>query len=240
MGSALEDRLQLLAPARRLRFELTIEALESFAHGRRLSVLDAGCGDGLMSEALGRRHPDWTIVAADMRAEQIERAEARVAGLPNVRFVQADLTEGLGVAAFDAVAAIECLEEIPDDQRALTMMAVALRSGGMLVAHVPEQDWKPVLRGSEPTWRDQVRHGYLRDEFASQLSGAGFAVVQIDGTCRGLVRLAQEIRDRVKSSPVILRALLFPLMIAAVRLERHGVTWGRERALVALALRMDD
>jgi SAM-dependent methyltransferase len=239
LGAALDERLQLLAPARRLRFELTIEALEEFADGQTLRILDAGCGDGLLAEALARRHPDWRIAAADLRDELLERGRTRVvrAGITNVEFVHADLTEDLGDGVYDAVAAIECLEEVVEDERALGMMAKALRPGGLLAAHVPERDWKPALSGSETTWRDEVRHGYLPGELAEELGRAGLSVVEIDGTCRSGVRLAQELRDRIKDSPVWLRALVFPLMVAAVRLERRGVTWGHERALFAVARR---
>jgi ubiquinone/menaquinone biosynthesis C-methylase UbiE len=239
VGAGLESRLQLLAPARRLRFALTIDSIERFSGGRRLCILDAGCGDGLLSEALARRHPDWRIVGADTRDDLLERARARVIGanIANIEFVHADLTEDLGEAAYDAVAAIECLVEIPDDEQALRMMAKTLKPGGMLVAHVPEQSWEPVLPGSERTWRDEVRHGYLAERLVDQLAGAGLANVRVKGTCRGLVRFAQEVRDHIKSAPVWLRALAFPLMVTAVRLERHGITWGRERALFALARR---
>ena len=53
----------------------------------------------------------------------------------------------------------------------------------------------------------------------------------------GFVQLAQEIRDRVKLAPVWVRAFAFPAMVLAVRLEAAGLTWGREQALFAVAVR---
>jgi ubiquinone/menaquinone biosynthesis C-methylase UbiE len=241
-GAALDRRLVLLAPARRLRFQLTTHALERFAAGRPLTVLDAGCGDGLFAESIARRHPDWAIVGVDMRSELLERARCRLeaARIGNVELAQADLTESLGHAAYDAVVAIECLVEIPDDDQALRMMADALRPGGLLVAHVPHEDWRPVLAGSEATWRDEVRHGYDRETLEAQLTSAGLSVVRIDGTCRSVVRLAQEIRDRIKDAPPSVRAFAYPLMALSVILERYGIRWGESRALLALARRGDD
>jgi trans-aconitate methyltransferase len=238
-GAALDRRLGLLAPTRRLRFQLTMHALERFAGGRALTVLDAGCGDGLLSEAIAKRHPSWNIVGVDMRPELLERARARLvtAHIDNVEFARADLTEHLGEGVYDAVVAIECLVEIPDDDAALRMMAQALRPGGLLIAHVPQEDWRPVLPGSEATWRDEVRHGYRRETFAAQLTAAGLSVTRIDETCRGLVRLAQELRDRIKDAPPSIRALAFPFMALSVMLERYGIRLGRSRALIALARR---
>ena len=242
LGAALKDRIVLLAPTRRLRFALTIESLERFARGRKLCVLDAGCGDGLLAEALAKRNPGWKIVGADTRPDLLEQARRRTAlgGITNVEFVRADLTADLGQSAYDAVAAIECLVEIPDDEQALRMMANALRPAGLFVVHVPERDWEPLLPGSEPTWRDEVRHGYLPERFSAQLTEAGLTVMRIEGTCRSLVRLAQELRDRTRNAPISLRTLVNPLLTLAVGLERRGVTWGADRALFALATRAPD
>ncbi len=135
------------------------------------------------------------------------------------------------------MAAIECLEEIPDDTQALRRMIAALKPAGFFVAHVPEREWAPVLRGSETTWRHEVRHGYDSAELALRLSELGLEDVRIDGTCRGLVRLAQELRDRVSARHPVLRATVSSVLLGAVWLERHGVIWGRERALIIRARR---
>jgi SAM-dependent methyltransferase len=225
----------VLAPARRLRCELVAEALEQFAAGRSLRILDAGCGDGAFAELIARRHPEWTVVGTDLRDDLLERG--RRAQLANIEFVHADLTTDLGTEVYDAVAAIECLEEIPEDTEALQRMIAALRPAGLLVAHVPERDWKPVLRGSEATWRHEVRHGYGSAELATRLTELGLGDVQIEGTSRGLVRLAQELRDRVPARRPALRAAVTFALVGAVPLERRGVTWGRGRALIVTARR---
>jgi SAM-dependent methyltransferase len=238
-GAALEERVRLLAPARRLRFELTREALERFLPDGPARILDAGCGDGILSEQLARRRPAWTIVAADRDPALVAQTRTRLAGagVANVTVVESDLTEDLGSGIYDAVAAVECLEEIPDDGAALGRMAAALRPGGLLVAHVPERDWRPVLRGSDPVWRHEVRHGYSANELREELEHAGLEVLRVEPTCRGIVRLGQELRDRIKGRRLAVRAAAFPLLALSVRAERLGLTWGAERALLALARR---
>ena len=151
-----------MPPARQLRFRLAIEALERFADGRPVRVLDAGCGEGLLTVVLARRHPDWSIIGVDLSADAVRDAgrEAVRLGLPNAAFDRADLTVDVGLDEYDAVAAMECLEEIANDHSAIAAMARALHPGGVLLADVPERDWTPVLPGSERTWRHEVRHGY--------------------------------------------------------------------------------
>jgi 2-polyprenyl-3-methyl-5-hydroxy-6-metoxy-1,4-benzoquinol methylase len=240
LRTGLERRLALLSPARRQRFELALATVERLRGDQRhLDVLDAGCEDGQLAEALARRRPTWHIVGADASPEALERARRRIAanGVANVELVEADLSAGTGDGRYDVVLAIECLEEIDDDRRALSNLATALSSDGILLLHVPERDWRPVLRGSASTWRHEVRHGYDRTELVEMIEETGLTVVEIHGSYRRLVQLAQEIRDRVKTSPIWVRALAFPSMVLAVRLERAGFTWGREQALFAVAVR---
>lgn len=225
-----------LAPARRLRFALALEALETFAAGRALRVLDAGCGDGAFAATIARRHSGWSVVGADLSEELLERARAALAGLSNVELVHADLTEDLGTDVYDAVASIESLEEIPDDAAALRRMVAALRPGGLFVAHVPELDWKPALPGSDATWRNEVRHGYAAGELRARLRELGLDDVHVEETSRSLVRAAQELRDRVPQRRPGARAAVSSALAFTVSLERAGLSWGRGRSLFVRAV----
>jgi SAM-dependent methyltransferase len=239
LSAAVEERIALIAPARRLRHALASHAVERHFGGRPARVLDAGCGDGLLSLALARRHAEWHLTGVDLRDELLtiarERAIRRALG--NVDFQRQDLTRPLEHAGYDVVLALECLTEIPDDKAALNAFAGALRPGGMCIVQVPERTWTPVLRGSDPTWRDEVRHGYSRAELSAALVEAGLERVTVDPTYRGTATVAQELRDRTKHARLGVRALAFPVFAGAARLEQRGITWGRARALFAIAWR---
>lgn len=235
----IEQRLALLAPSRRQRFELALGTAERLVGHQRVRVLDAGCGDGLLAEAAAKRNPAWELVGFDASPTMLAQARSRLAsrGLENVELVEGDLTEGGTGAGYDVVLAIECLSEIEDDRRALQVLADAVAPGGVLLAHVPERDWRPVLSGSPTKWRHEVRHGYTRDELAELIEDTGLTVLEMHGSYRRLVQLAQEIRDRIKRGPIWLRALVFPLMVLAVRLEAIGLSWGGNQALFVVAVR---
>jgi SAM-dependent methyltransferase len=236
LRAILEERLALMAPARRLRLALAEgEVAQRLGGNRGLRVLDAGCGDGLLSLAMAKRHPRWALTGVDLREDLLEGARKRAAarGLSNARFVPGDLEQPLPERDCDVVLAVECLSEIPDDRQALRMMRGALGPGGFLVVQVPERDWRPVLPGSPGTWREQVRQGYTAGELELTLRDAGFEDVRVRPTYRSLAASAQEIRDRIKDRGLLLRLFAFPFLAAAVRLERWGLTWGRPNALIA-------
>jgi trans-aconitate methyltransferase len=236
LRAILEERLALMAPARRLRLALAEgEVAARLGGDSRLRVLDAGCGDGLLSLAMAKRHPTWALVGLDLREDLLEGARRRAIarGLPNVRFQPANLEQPLPERERDAVTAVECLSEIPDDRQALQMMRDALRPGGLLVVQVPERDWQPVLPGSPGTWREQVRQGYTAEQLQDLFQEAGFTEIEVRPTYRSLAAAAQEIRDRIKDRGLLVRLLAFPFLAAAVRLERLGLTWGRPNALLA-------
>jgi SAM-dependent methyltransferase len=237
--NALERRVRQMPPARRLRLALVADALERFAAGRPLRLLDAGSEEGLLAVDLGRRHAEWVISAVDVNEDALARgrAAAREAGVDNVRFERRDVATGVGKAEFDAVAAVELLAEVEDDDAVLAAMAAALRPGGLLVLHAPRADWEPVLRSSPRTWARERRHGYMPSELTARLRALGLDVVRVMDTTRGTVHLAQEIRERFKRSSLKVRAALYPLMLAGVWLERRGVTWGSPRAMLVEARR---
>lgn len=234
-----ERQARDLPAARRLRFALAREALERFADGASLSVLDAGCGEGRLTLEVARRHPNWSVLGVDVAEDRLRlgRQRARTDRLDNARFAACDLTRRLPWDGFDAVLAIECLEEIPDDDAALRAMAGALRPGGLFLASVPLDGWRPVLPGSETTWRDEVRHGYGADELERRLAEAGLSLRVAAPSSHALVRLAQELRDRLRHRSLKLVLLTLPLALAVTWLERRGIAPGSPRALFVEAVR---
>ena len=232
--SALERRTRELAPTRRLRFELAMRKLKELDADRAIRVLDAGCEDGLLSLRIAARRPQWRIDAVDLNPEAIERACRRATefGVTNVTFKQADVTGDLGDTSYDVVLAIECLAEIPDADAALVAMSRALRPGGMLLAHVPERDWRPVLRTGPKEWENEVRHGFTADELTARASRAGLSVLAVTPTTYAGVHLAEELRQRIKRSSLKVRVAAAPVMRLAVRLEGSGLKPGHARGLL--------
>jgi ubiquinone/menaquinone biosynthesis C-methylase UbiE len=128
------------------------DALELLDMARPASILDVGCGEGVLTERWARRMDGGRVVGVDLDDPKL-RQEWKRRALPNLEF-RAGAGDELAFpdGSFEAVAAIEVLEHVPDPDAVLTEMArVASR---WLVVSVPR----------EPLWRalNMARGAYLR------------------------------------------------------------------------------
>ncbi len=133
-----------------------------------LHVLDAGCGTGGMLELYGK-WPDVIATGADLSPDALAFSRSR----GHTRLVNADL--GLlpfRTGTFSAVTALDVIEHIADDGRAIREISRVLRPGGILVASVPAYQflWGP---------HDEALHHqrrYTAVEFRTLVQAAGLRV----------------------------------------------------------------
>jgi ubiquinone/menaquinone biosynthesis C-methylase UbiE len=137
-----------------------------------LTILDVGCGTGAMSVRLKR----WgRVVSADFSPLALEFSRRR--GLTHL--VGADAMR-LPFASdrFDAVIAMDMLEHLPDDRRALCEFHRVLRPGGRVLATIPAY---PHL-WSEHDLALMHHRRYVRHEVAERFSAAGFHLEKLSHT----------------------------------------------------------
>ncbi|HVL31335.1 MAG TPA: class I SAM-dependent methyltransferase [Solirubrobacteraceae bacterium] len=132
------------------RFERTLDEL--FTEADPASLLDVGCGEGVLTHRWAQRLGDRRVVGIDLDDPQLH-ALWRERRAPNLTY-QVMKAENLpfGDGEFDVATAIEVLEHVPDPEHTVAEMArVAARH---LIVSVPR----------EPLWRalNMARGAYLR------------------------------------------------------------------------------
>ncbi|MBA3746067.1 MAG: class I SAM-dependent methyltransferase [Solirubrobacterales bacterium] len=132
-------------------FERTLDEL--FEQADPTSLLDVGCGEGVLTHQWAQRLADKRVVGIDLD-DPLLHAEWASRQAPNLSY-QVTKAENLPFAdgEFDVATAIEVLEHVPDPEHTVAEMArVATRH---LLVSVPR----------EPLWRglNMARGAYIKD-----------------------------------------------------------------------------
>jgi 2-polyprenyl-3-methyl-5-hydroxy-6-metoxy-1,4-benzoquinol methylase len=132
-------------------FERTLDEL--FAEADPQSLLDVGCGEGVLVEKWARRLGDRRVVGIDLDDPNLHAEWARRQA-PNLEY-RVMKAENLPFAdgEFDVASAIEVLEHVPDPEHTVAEMARVA------------QRWLLVSVPREPLWRvlNIARGAYVRD-----------------------------------------------------------------------------
>lgn len=152
------------------RRKLVLWALR--VHFPRLeSLLEVGCGTGFLLSELRRRSPGTTLVGCDILFEAIAGVRQR---LNDVLLFQGDALRLPVHGRFDAVAALDVIEHLDDDRRALEEIFQVLKPGGGLVVTVPQHQWL----WSEVDEFSRHRRRYGRHDLLGKARAAGFEIVR--------------------------------------------------------------
>jgi 2-polyprenyl-6-hydroxyphenyl methylase/3-demethylubiquinone-9 3-methyltransferase len=155
-----------------------------------LSVLDIGCGGGLVSEPLARLGA--TVTGIDPARQNIEaaRRHAEDQGLAiDYRAITVEelIAEG---RSFDAVLCLEVVEHVPDPAAFMKLCVGLVRPGGLLLASTINRTlkaWLLAIVGAEYVlrWLPVGTHRWDRfvtpDELAGHLAAAGLGGIVSEG-----------------------------------------------------------
>jgi 2-polyprenyl-3-methyl-5-hydroxy-6-metoxy-1,4-benzoquinol methylase len=138
---------------RRLMAGFEREMLELLERARPRTILDVGCGEGVLTEVFADRVDGGRVVGIDLDDPKLRREWAG-RSKHNLEFHAAAADElPYGTGEFEVVAAMEVLEHVPDPEAVLAEMN-RVASAWLLVS-VPR----------EPLWRalNMARGSYLRE-----------------------------------------------------------------------------
>lgn len=194
-----------------------------------VSILDAGCGRGVITRFLARRYQSARVDGIDenVPGQRVNQTIADSLALGNCHFTVADVLTYRKPDCYDLIVSVDNLEHVENDVAVLANFHASLREGGMLVIHVPHyyRRW-PVFR-----WTvnfdvpGHVRPGYHLSELTERARRVGFKVLQSGFSYGWLENLINNISYAItgaKEKRRLLYAALFPLLNVLAWLGQWG------------------
>ena len=157
---------------------------ELYPKNTKMDIFDAGMGFGQYTYFMAKRFPDSSILAVDVKNEQVEdcRKFFSKCGYNNVKFEIADLTKIDYKDKFDFILCVDVMEHIVEDELVFNNFYSALKKGGKLLVNTPSN-----LGGSdahddddESFIEEHARIGYSKEDITGKMNRAGLEVESFD------------------------------------------------------------
>lgn len=147
------------------------------------SILDIGCGRGLLLKKLHERAPDLALTGIDISEKLCEISKKNV---PTATIIRGD-AEALPFPdeSFDFIFMTEVLEHMLDYDKAVSELCRVLKLGGSCVITVPNRDW------ASYDFYDKIRNKQLQpvddhyfrfEEMRSLLEQHGLHLIAVKGS----------------------------------------------------------
>jgi 2-polyprenyl-3-methyl-5-hydroxy-6-metoxy-1,4-benzoquinol methylase len=208
------------------------------------SLLDVGCGSGVMTNLIASVYPHCPILGIDRDEDGIEYAKGQAAqnGLRQTRFQALDIESDFPKGKYDAITCMAVLQFIRDTQALLKKFYDALTVGGHLVIQVPVvNDLRFLMRLPKAQNRmpdfHEAREAFTEAEIRSLLVQNGFEITQIRQIIKGPTVMAKELFYLLLSAHPKAPFLLCPILNRITALdEMHS---GEGQGLLVVARKPD-
>jgi 2-polyprenyl-6-hydroxyphenyl methylase/3-demethylubiquinone-9 3-methyltransferase len=150
------------------------------------SVLDVGCGAGLLAEPLARLGAKVTAVDASEELVAAAATHAEASGLEiDYRACAVEDLEG----TFDLVTSLEVVEHVAEPRAFVRAVAERVAPGGLLILSTPNRTaWSRLLTitlaegfGRVPRGTHDFARFIVPDELCAMVREAGLSVVDVEG-----------------------------------------------------------
>lgn len=162
-----------------------------------LTLLDIGCGGGLIAEPMSRLGFAVTAIDADAEAIAVARVHAEATGLPIDYRISTAESVAITSQRFDAVLALETIEHVTDPAVFIGCVGALVSHGGAFIGATlnrTPRSFALAIVGAEYLfgWIPRGTHDWRKfmrpSEFVLGLRRNGFRVTQLAGVSYDLAR----------------------------------------------------
>lgn len=147
-------------PAVDARYEITTEAVREL--GLSKSLLDVGCGDGLLMARVAPLIEQ--VVGIDSEEDAIRLAREKLSSLPNCEVIRSSCYQlPFGDQSFEAITSADVIEHLKEPQSYLREICRVLRADGAFVLTTPQ--WR-----SDRKWDLRHEREYPAEEIRALLT----------------------------------------------------------------------
>jgi 2-polyprenyl-3-methyl-5-hydroxy-6-metoxy-1,4-benzoquinol methylase len=184
-----------------IRTHLTVDyALRQCAGLSFSSLLDVGCGTGIVTCCLASHFPNCTVVGLDRDepALGVARTLAQKNGFSKVSFRHSDIESGDLAGSYDLVTCFAVLQFIQNCQQLVRSIFQVLVPGGHFLVQLPTANVtgfltrSGILRKRYPNFHE-VRGPFTATEALQLVSENGFEIVRMTEALKGPSVLAKEL-----------------------------------------------
>lgn len=107
------------------------------------SLLDVGCGFGLLSLLLAKQNPDRRILGIDLDSDRIQAAKQLSISFPNLQFQTETLDQLSSRRRFDVITIVDIIYLLPAKAKIILLQNAyrVLRKGGYLFIKINDRSW---------------------------------------------------------------------------------------------------
>ncbi len=149
----------------------------------KTKILDAGMGFGQYSFYMSKKLPDSSILAVDVKQEQVDDCTRffKSIGKTNVEFAVADLVKYNKPDTYNLILSVDVMEHILEDVEVFRNFHSSLKKDGMLLISTPsDQGGSDVHSDGETSFiEEHVRDGYNVKDIEDKLRSVGFSKVEV-------------------------------------------------------------
>lgn len=149
--------------------QIVISLIIQFTNGKKLNILDAGCGTGNLTRKLRKF---GKVLGVDKNQEALFFAKKRGVSVKYASVNKLPFKQD----TFDLVTCIDVLYHMDvDDQKALIEIFRVLKRGGITIIRVPANKWLKLAHDKHV----HARERYSEDSFREKLIRTGFIIEKL-------------------------------------------------------------